>query len=239
MGIWSGAGRWGAHSARAEQCPASLPITQATHPDGFPLSPTGCPCVPAHAHGLRLLPQGLLARSACFPVCCHGDQICGDRRGWSLTLQQGCLPSRVGYPHPPALPLSPPGLGRGPSVKPLPQAVCWGCSICSDARIAAVSQTAHVRNGDSAILLPPALTGHPLLKARLCTGTDKLISVMITCLSSLGKAPSLQGQPHLPTTAAAGTAEDEERATLTHLPWAHPQDSCQAGCLSPNISALQ
>lgn len=49
---------------------------------------------------------------------------------------------------------------------------------------------------------------------------------------------SLQGQPHLPTAAAAGTAEDEECTTLAHLPWAHPQDSCQAGHLSPNISAL-
>ncbi|KAL2301263.1 hypothetical protein Nmel_011830 [Mimus melanotis] len=53
----------------------------------------------------------------------------------------------------------------------------------------------------------------------------------------MGGTLSLQGQPHFPTAAAAGTAEDEEHATLAHLHWAHPQDSCQAGHLSPNISA--
>lgn len=134
----------------------------------------------------------------------------------------------------PALPLSPLGLGRGPSVEPLPQAVCWGGSICSAARIAAVSQAAHVGNGDSAILLPPALSGH----LPGCAQTDKLISVMTTCLSCQGEALYLQGQPDLSTAAAAGTAEDEEHATPAHLPWAHPRDSCQAGHLSPNISAL-
>lgn len=64
------------------------------------------------------------------------------------------------------------------------------------------------------LLLPPALTGHPFLKAQLCTEADKVISVMATCLSSQGETLSLQGQPHLPTAAAAGTAEDEEHATL-------------------------
>lgn len=146
--------------------------------------PQGAPvCQPVCMASTRS-PQGLPARSACLSVCCHGDQICGDRRGWRFTPQQGCLPNKVGLPPLPALPLSPPGLGRGPSMEPLPQAVCWGCSICSDARIAAVSQAVHVRNRDSTILLPPALTGYCFLKARLCTETDKLISVMTTCLSS-------------------------------------------------------
>lgn len=63
---------------------------------------------------------------------------------------------------------------------------------------------------------------------------DKLISVMTNCLSSQGETLSLQGQPHLPTAAAAGTTEDEQHAALAHLHWAHPQDSCQAGHLSPN-----
>lgn len=59
-------------------------------------------------------------------------------------------PARLASPPFPALSSVTPGSQRGPSVEPLPQAVCWGCSICSDARITAVSQAAHVRNGDSA-----------------------------------------------------------------------------------------
>lgn len=80
-----------------------------------PTSQGPCGCQPVAMAPTRT-PQGCQPASACLPICCHGDQRCGDRRGWSLTPQQGCS-------HPP-----PPGLGRGPSVKPLPQAACWGCS---------------------------------------------------------------------------------------------------------------
>lgn len=128
MGIWSGAGQWGAYSAWAEHCPASLHVT---HPDSCLLTATGCPCVPAHANGLHPLPPGLPARSACLPVCCHGDQKCGDRRGWSLTPQQGCLPRRVGSPTSCSSPVTPgprQGTLRG---APAPGSVLGGLHLLS------------------------------------------------------------------------------------------------------------
>lgn len=145
-------------TTRPKRDPGILPAAP-THPQG----PRGCqpvPMAPTHT------PQGCPPAPACLPVCCHGDQRCGDRRGWSLAPRQGCSYTQRGQP-PPSLSCSPlpPGLGRGPSVKPLPQAARWGCPICSAVApallgTAAVPSASRVRDGDSATPLPPDPTSN-------------------------------------------------------------------------------
>lgn len=133
-----------AHSARAEPCLASFPATQG--PRGTQVShqlpphntqgPCRCqpvpwpPPAPPRAASL-LLPASLSVVMVTRDVVTDEDGASHPNR--AVHPRTGSVSSTLW------LPFSP-GLGRRPSMKPLPQAACWGCPICSDTALASPGQ---------------------------------------------------------------------------------------------------